>query len=449
MQIFVKKSFVLVTLAALLLLMLALMAVMVVIEYQKNRRNTRRVYYADCNATTPVFVQSTAAMISAAKTAYANPSSIHDLGKQAKAVLELQRTDMAKMLACKPSELFFTGGATESNNAIIHHVVQCSVTSASNRRNKSGAFNIITTPIEHASVSEALDACRDTIKKEKNGKVRVNVRTCKVDDKGRIDFRHYDSLIDDDTLMSCIILGNNEIGVLQDARALRDIHRTGKKARRVHLHLDMTQVVGRYKVDLAQTGAHSATMSAHKFHGPKGVGCLFVSSLSPLADFAPHPLLKGGHQERGRRGGTENVPGVCGMAAALKRCYDLLEKGEAERVRRMRDEVWHVLKRHIPELIVHGDPGHTTLSMYNTLCVSVPVNSRELVQRLGERRVYLGTGCACASGGASAVLKALGQDEDAINGSLRISFGFMNQSDEARYVAQSVVDTVKTLRKLE
>jgi len=423
-----------------LLIILVISSALILYKTQKNKQQTREILgcdpyqiipkhiiYADSNGTTPIFPETINAMKIAMKYGYGNPSSIHGLGKLGNLILESQREKMARLLTCKKDEIIFTSGATESNNAIINHILQ------KYRKKGKKNINIITTPIEHASIAEVLNAHEIN---SHFGFNNIEIRVCMINQKGRINIDHYKSLMDENSVLSCIIMGNNEIGTIQDISSLSSLH----KQKNIHLHLDMTQIIGRYFVALDEMNIDSATMSAHKFHGPKGVGCLYFCKKNiSHNDDEFIPFIRGGHQEDGQRGGTENLPGIVGMSNSLSICIDYLFDKKNDKMKRMKSECLDYLEKNIPELIIFGDQDH---SLYNTISISVPVNSRQLVKEMNDYGIYIGTGCACSKGGASAVLKALGYTEKEINGSLRISFNFMNNSKDALSIAKTIVELV-------
>jgi len=387
------------------------------------------VVYADNNASTPVFPQAIQAMTQAYASCYANPSSIHAAGKHARRKIEDQRLALAALVGANPSEITFTSGATESNNMAIRGVMASRLFArpdasavSSTAPAAQSRYRIVTTPVEHASVYETAASVA--------GAEVVQVR---VDAYGRIDEAHFDELLADGSVgLVAIIMGNNEIGTLQDVHAL------GLKCRAasVHLHCDMTQVFGKYRIDLRALGVDSATMSAHKFHGPKGVGALYVRSGADVDNVC----ITGGTQEKSRRGGTENVGGICGMVVALQRCMVLLALNKEAEVRAMRDWTAKTLRAALPELVVNGHPRH---ALYNTLSVCLPsVNSRQLIPELDAMQVYVNVGCACSRGEGSATLKALGLDERHVNGSLRISYGFMNSMDDCKKLCAAMIHAV-------
>ena len=282
---------------------------------------------------------------------------------------------------------------------------------------------IILTPIEHASVYETVESLKD----------RANVSYVRVDPTGRIDIRHFEELARrSDTVLACVIMGNNEIGTVQDVRALSHIC----KRNRVHLHCDMTQIVGRYVVNLHDLGVDTATMSAHKFHGPKGVGALYVRRGTRVTNFS----TTGGSQELSYRGGTENIGGICGMVSALEHCHYLLALGGADEVRSMRDFVRKAIVKEVPDALLNG---HPTDSMYNTLSLCVPLNSRAIVKTLDEAKVYVNVGCACSKGADSKTLMAIGRTPAQVNGSLRISLSYLNTMHECQRLVSELLRAIK------
>lgn len=414
---------------ALSLVVIVLLIAVFIFVRQKQKKNVD-VVYADNNASTPMFPEASAAMVEANARHFSNPSSIHSGGRHARMELEHQRDVIARLLDCSPTELVFTGGATESNNIAIRGVVEHQL------RGSQLRVRIVTTPIEHASVSQTVEAMVE-LRANTNG-ASVELLTVNVDRFGVIDMAHFSSLLDENHVdLACIIMGNNEIGTIQDVAALS---RACKK-RGTHLHCDMTQVVGKYRVSLRKLGVDSATMSAHKFHGPKGIGALY---LQKRAETETKCCATGGSQEMGVRGGTENVAGVCGMAAALKRCHALISLQEDLRVRSMRDTLKRRLVERLPPATLFN--GHPKRCMYNTISLCLPLNSRELVKDVLDRSgVYVNVGCACSNGDSSKTLRAVGLTDAQINGSLRISLSFMNTEDECEYMCDRLVEGVTSM----
>ena len=446
--------------------------------------------YADNNATTPMFEEAIDAMVEAHRTCFANPSSIYSKGKASSEALERSREIIAACIGAKPEELYFTSGATESNNLAIRGVMRVAMaptfcalnegdddtlkvlTSAAEavaedsakgtgRKEDSGPGKdegnehnevqlmatmlklaaardrkarraegcrraIVTTPVEHASVYETVA----TVDAD------VTVLKVEVDRRGKVDAEHFARLVRrPDVAMACIIVANNEIGTVQDVKRLAKLCREND----VHLHCDMTQTFGKMSVDMERLGVDSATMSAHKFHGPKGVGALYVRQGCWIAN----TCMTGGTQEGALRAGTENVAGVCGMATALQKCETLRALGRDREVREMRDKVMRSLMKRIPDLVINGDPEG---GLYNTLSVCIPgVNSRALIPLLDRRKVYVNTGCACSKGQGSKTLKALGLDEEHLNGSLRISLGFLTTERECRKLCWAMSEALQEL----
>lgn len=436
-----------------------------------DRTGTGGEVYADNNATTQMFRESAEAVVRAQSLYYANPSSIHAAGKRSADALERSRDTIANLIGARPQEIYFTSGATESNNIAIRGLMRVKVAPAfcallsegrgspraeddhddhdddnatktiakdsghserhknrkareltvkaaeadrRGRRKRLVRSKIVTTPIEHASVYETVTSVDPGIE----------VLTVHVDRSGKIDDSHFASLVKDPKVaMACVIMANNEIGTIQDVtRLARVCHRHG-----VHFHCDMTQVFGKMRVRVDALGVDSATMSAHKFHGPKGVGCLFVKE----GIWIDNPCMTGGSQEGAVRAGTENIAGVCGMAVALARCDELLALGRDREVRLMRDNVLRSMQENIPGLVVNGAADNGGL--YNTISVCIPgVNSRALIPLMDAVGVYVNTGCACSKGQGSATLRALGLTEKYINGSLRISLSFLTTEEQCR-----------------
>ena len=367
--------------------------------------------YFDNNATTRPFKHALDMMARVAYVTYGNPSSPHALGRRADRLLEECRNDLARMLGARsPHQLVFTSGATESNNLALRGRISRVLQKSAPKP------HVLCTPIEHASVSATLED------------MDIDLETVGVDSLGRVDLADLRAKIRPSTALFCVIAANNEIGTIQDMRAIVEACR----ARRVFLHADMTQMAGKYFLDLESSGVDSATISAHKFHGPRGVGLLYVRQGRTVK-----PCQTGGHQEGSMRAGTENLAGVAGMAAALYTCHDLIVTGEQKRVEAMRDYVRAQIRRICPNARFNGDPDS---SLYSTLSVTLGKSqpaARDLVAMLSEAGVYVGTGSACNSSSigsskGSGTLKAIGLSDAEVRKTIRISLSFDNNMRQCR-----------------
>lgn len=362
--------------------------------------------YFDNNATTKPFKHALDMMARVAYVTYGNPSSPHALGRRADRLLEECRHDLARMLGARsPHQLVFTSGATESNNLALRGRIML-------HNNKKP--HVLCTPIEHASVSATL---KD---------MDIDVETVRVDSLGRVDLADLRAKARPSTALFCVIAANNEIGTIQDMRAIVEACRS----KGVPVHADMTQMAGKYFLDLEGSGVDSATISAHKFHGPRGVGLLYLRQGKTL-----RPCQTGGHQEGSMRAGTENLAGVVGMASALYTCHDLIVTGEQKRVEAMRDYVRAQIRRMCPKARFNGDPDS---SLYSTLSVTLDKSARDVVAMLSDAGVYVGTGSACSNtdgGSSSETLRAIGLSDADAQRTIRISLSFTNNMRQCRKLA--------------
>jgi cysteine desulfurase len=371
----------------------------------------QRNVYLDNNATTKVTPHVARAMSAVLKGRFGNPSSLYRLGRDAASVVEDARQVVAATINAAPDEIIFTGSATEANNQVLTALTEIHYPT---RR------KIVSTPIEHPSVMATLAHL------ERRG---VVVEFLPVDRFGRLVFPALEAAIDGTTFLVCCMLANNEIGTLQDAaRVTRIAHERG-----VAVLSDCVQALGKVPVDVRALGVDYATFSAHKLHGPKGVGALFVRSGAPL-----HPFVHGGHQEGGRRAGTENVHGIAGFAAACRSMPTLLPRmGEtARRTQFFADE----LRRLRPDIIINSPQEHC---LHNTLSVTFPgVNNTVLMAVLDQSGVAVSAGSACSSGEtkASHVLTAIGLSEDAAHQTIRFSLGEDTSLSDLRYVLRVIGD---------
>lgn len=373
--------------------------------------------YLDHNATTPVRDEVVAAMVRALREVPGNPSSAHGEGAAARATIERARERVAALVGARSREVVFTSGATESNHLAIHGVVR-----ASNRR------HLITSAAEHPSVEEPLAQL------EAEG---FRVTRLGVDAEGRVDPSALAAAIGPDTALVSLLWANNETGVIQPIEALAAITRE----RGVPLHVDATQAVGKIPVRLDAVPADLLSASAHKLNGPKGVGCLVIRGACVLT-----PWLRGGAQERGRRAGTHNVPGIAGFGVAC----ELAEREGASRSAHcaaLRDRLWSGIESKIPRVRRNGSAVHV---LPNTLSVEFDGASADvLLEALDGDGIAVSAGAACASGAvhASRSLLAMGRSPAQARASLRLSLGLGNDESEVERVLAVLPDRVARVRE--
>ena len=375
--------------------------------------------YLDHNATTPVREEVVEAMARAQREAWGNPSSPHAEGAAARAELERARERVASLLGAAPREVLFTASATEANNTALLGVL----------RARGGApGHVVTSTIEHPSVEAPLVAL------EAEG---WRVTRVGVDADGRVDPGAVADALAPDTALVSLIWANNETGVIQPVEQVAEL----AKARGAWLHVDATQRVGKLPIDLRRTPLDLVSLTAHKFNGPKGVGCLVVRE---GLDF--ESLLKGGPQERRRRGGTENVSGVLGLAVACALAERELSQRGAEYAR-LRDRLWEGIVAKIPRVRRNGRAEHT---LPNTLNVEFEGASGEvLLQALDLEGIAVSAGAACSSGSIepSHVLLAMGRSPQQARASLRLSVGCGNDERQIDRVLALLPDLVARVRE--
>jgi cysteine desulfurase len=376
--------------------------------------------YLDHNATTPVRDEVVDAMTRALRDRWGNPSSVHAEGAAARAAVERARESVAALLGVRPREVFFTSGASEANNTALGSFAN---RSASRRP-------VVTTTVEHPSVEAPLAAL------EGQG---VPVTRVSVDRDGLVDLDALAAALRSDTALVSILYAHNETGVLQPlARISALAHAHG-----VPLHADVTQAVGKLPLDLGAHGVDLASLSAHKFGGPKGVGCLIARS---GIDF--EPFLRGGGQERGRRGGTENVPGIVGLGVACELAQRELPQRAHEHAA-LRDRLWEGIAAKVPRARRNGSSEHV---LPNTLSVRFDGAPGDLIlQALDLEGVAVSSGAACASGSIepSRVLLAYGLGRDEARATLRFSVGHGVDAAQIDHVLALLPDLVARARAAE
>jgi len=379
-----------------------------------------RHVYLDNNATTPPRPEVIDAMQPLLAEHFGNASSIHHFGQRAKAAIDDARAQVAQLIGAERSEIVFLSGGTEADNLAIRGIA---AGSGPDRR------HIITSQIEHAAV---LATCRDL---ETQG---FTLTLLPVDRDGVVDPDDVRKAIRGDTLLVTIMHANNEIGTIQPIDQISLITREAG----VWLHSDGVQALGKIPVDVNALGVHLYSMSSHKIHGPKGVGALYVRKGTPLKS-----LLTGGGHERGRRAGTENVPGIVGFGVAARMARENLAS-EMIRLGDLRDRMEARLKASIPGITVNGERAPR---LPNTSNLMVDYAEGEgLLISLDLKGIAVSTGSACSSGSMepSHVLTAIGKTPDEGFGSLRISLGAMTDNDDADALVTELPGIVERLRTL-
>ena len=376
--------------------------------------------YADNAATTAVSKTALDAMLPALGELYGNPSSLHQKGREANLALIAARETVAKCLNAQPREIYFTGCGTESDNWAI--------TEGARLGAAAGKRHIISDAIEHHAVLHTLT------KLEKEG---FEVTYLPVHENGLVRLEELAAAIRPDTCLVTIMYANNEIGTLQPIREIGALCRE----RGILFHTDAVQAVGHVSVDVVRDNIDMLSLSGHKFHAPKGVGAMYCRRGIKLKNF-----IEGGAQERGLRGGTEAIPGILAMAAALKESCEHL-KENAEKVTAMRDKLIEGLSR-IPCSRCNGDPDHKVPGIVS-FCFE-GIEGESLLLRLDMAGICASSGSACTSGSLdpSHVLLALGMPHEIAHGSLRLSLCEYNTMEEVDYILEQVPQVVRELREM-
>lgn len=371
--------------------------------------------YADNAATTKPSEHVISEMVRVMRNAYGNPSSIHSMGGDALDELETARKTIADNLGCTPSEIVFTSGGSEADNQAL----LSAYTGA-----KAGKKHIISTEFEHHAVLHTLDRMREQ---------GFDVTLVPVNENGIVKPEDIENAIRDDTALVSVMYANNEIGTIQPVGDIGKICREHG----VLFHTDAVQAFGNIAVSLENIDMLS--LSAHKFHGPKGVGLLYVRRGCELI-----PLINGGGQEKGRRAGTENLPGIVGMAAAMKDAAENLAE-KSRNLTAKRNYIISELKK-IPHSVLNGDEENRLPGNIN-MCFE-GIDGEPLILMLDLRGIEASSGSACTSGSLepSHVLRAIGRNPEIARGSLRLSIGEDITEDDARSIVKNVTETVEFLR---
>ena len=375
--------------------------------------------YFDNNATTKVAEQVLEEMKPLFCDLYGNPSSMHTFGGQLGRKIRQAREQTARLLGCDPTEIVFTSGGTESDNTAI----KGSLAAAPNKR------KVITTRVEHPAV---LAACRDL---ENHGYTVIELA---VDKEGRLDLAELEEKLDDDTALVTIMYANNETGVVFPIDKIAEMV-TG---RGIIFHTDAVQAVGKIPLNLAKSSIDLISLSGHKLHGPKGVGILYVRKGTRLASF-----MVGGHQEAGRRAGTENVPGIVGLGKACELAAQNLEE-ENNKIKFLRDKLENTLLQKCPGSRLNGDKDNR---LPNTSNISFEyVEGEAILLMLDKFGICASSGSACTSGSLepSHVLRAMGVPFTSAHGSIRFSLSRYNTEAEVDYTIEKTPPIINKLREL-
>ena len=374
--------------------------------------------YADHAATTAMSEAAIEAMTRCMREEYGNPSSLYRIGQQAKEVLEQAREEVASVIGALPREIYFTSGGSEADNQAIR--------SAALFGKKKGKNHIISTAFEHHAVLHTLNQLKTE---------GFEVTLLPVHENGVVIPEEVEAAIRPETCLVTVMYANNEIGTIQPIREIGAVCR----AHQVLFHTDAVQAVGPLAIDVQAENIDYLSASAHKFHGPKGVGFLYARKGVPLTS-----LINGGAQEKGRRAGTENLPGIVGMTTALK---ETVAERDAENARLtvLRDRLIAGLSE-IPHSALNGDaekrlPGNVNFCFEG-------IEGESLLLLLDEKGISASSGSACTSGSLdpSHVLLAIGRVHDVAHGSLRLTLGRENTPEDVEYIISAVKDVVSYLR---
>ena len=378
-----------------------------------------KTIYVDNNATTRTAPEVVEAMLPYFTERYGNASSMHTFGGGLIVDIRRARRQVAALIGARPEEILFTSGGTESDFTAIHAALE----SQPDKR------HIVTTRVEHPAIKNLF---------EQYGKHGYRVTVVPVDGQGRLDQEALLQSLDDDTAVVSIMWANNETGVVNPVAAL------GKeiRARGIVFHTDAVQAAGKIPIDVEAAGVDMLSMSGHKFHGPKGIGALYIRRGTKFK-----PLVVGGHQEGGRRAGTENVPGIVGMGKAAEMAVTHLED-LGSRVRQQRDKLEEALLEAVPRAMVNGGQAER---LPNTTSIAFEfVEGEAILLMMNEVGICASSGSACTSGSLepSHVLRAMGVPFTAAHGSIRFSLSHYTTEDEIDFIIEKMPAIIARLREM-
>jgi cysteine desulfurase len=377
--------------------------------------------YLDNAATTMVRQEVLDAMIPAFTTYYGNPSSLHEFAREAGKLVDEARAKVANAIGAKPDEIVFTGGGSESDNMVLRGVAAA---------NKKKGKHIITSAVEHHAVLYTLQAM------EREGVAELTILP--VDEYGLVTAEQVKDAIRDDTVLVSIMFANNEVGTIMPVAEIGKVCRE----KGVLFHTDAVQAVGHVAINVTEMNIDMLSMSAHKFHGPKGIGALYIKKGVRVP-----ALIIGGGQEKKRRAGTENVPGIVGMGRALELAVEHME-ANAVRVGALRDKLMKAIPAAIPDVKLNG---HPTKRLPNNVNFSIRyIEGESILLMLDINGIAASSGSACTSGSLdpSHVLLAMGLPHEIAHGSLRLTLSEFTTEQEIDYVLDLLPQIVQRLRDM-
>jgi cysteine desulfurase len=376
-----------------------------------------KTIYLDNAATTPILPEVIDVISNAMANVYGNPSSIHHVGRKAKSIIETARKNIAKHFNASAQEIVFTSGGSEADNLILRNAVT-----------NLGVTTIISSKIEHHAVLHTIE----NLQKEFD----ISIKFVDLDDSGNVNYKHLEYLLEqsDDKKLVSLMYINNEIGNILNLEKVSELCIANKAL----FHSDAVQGIGHFNIDIKQTPIDFFVASAHKFHGPKGVGFAYIKR-----GFGIHPILHGGEQERGARAGTENVQSIFGMEKALEiSCMNMQE--ESASIQQLKNYFIGELKQHIEGIEFNGQSASETDSSYTILNVRFPKDYAMLLFNLDLKGIAVSGGSACQSGSnmGSHVLHAILPEKEAEKTSVRFSFNKFNTREEIDYVIQTLIKLI-------
>ncbi|MBQ9406978.1 MAG: cysteine desulfurase NifS [Desulfovibrio sp.] len=378
-----------------------------------------KTIYLDNNATTAIAPEVREAMLPYLDALYGNPSSMHTFGGQVADAVETARGHLADLLGASPEEIIFTACGSESDNTAIWSALQT----------QEDKRHLVTTRVEHPAVLSVMQQW------ERQG---FRVTYLGVDSKGRLDLDEYAAALTPDTALVSVMFANNETGNIYPIQRMAEL----AKERGVLFHTDAVQAVGKAPIDLKRLPVDMLSLSGHKLHTPKGIGALYVRKGVRF-----RPLLRGGHQERGRRAGTENVPYIVGLGVAAQLAAKHMQE-ERTNVAALRDRLEQGITAHVPDSIVNGD---TQSRLPNTSNIAFKnVEGEAILLMLDRLGICASSGSACTSGSLepSHVLRAMGVPFNYAHGSIRLSLSRYTTAEEVDFVVEHFPEVIKTLRAI-